>query len=442
MRAGYCLDRGMATAATERTSGLRSFREGGVLARELASDVALALASFLLAVGLMAAGGFGAEEAGARGLDPLGVFLAAAASLPLLARRRAIVPVFVVLFGAYAAIAALRFPVDIMLGPLVGLYTLGGAAGRTVPRWPAIALGVASYLAVAAAIAIGYDLARVADIEAPFIALVFALVWMAGDRVELRREKIAWLEQRARQAEEEADRERRLAAAEERTRIARDLHDSAGHAINVILVEAGAARLLKDRDPGRAEEALRTIEEVAREQIGEIDRLVHALRAEDPADQTLGDPTLGYPTGPEAGDALFERMRASGLDLEIRRTGDRRLLGPSVGRSTFRLLQEALTNALRHGTGSAEVEFRYGDDAVEVVVSNPTEEESMNGERHGLTGMRERVGLLGGSFEAGQSNGVFRVRAVIPYDRSFDPSRRREWHPAAPPQWERRQESS
>jgi signal transduction histidine kinase len=417
---------------------------GGVIGRDLAIDCGLALASFLLAVGLMAAGGFGAEEEGARDLDVLGVFLAAAASLPLLARRRAIVPVFIVLFGAYAAIAALRFPIDIMLGPLVGLYTLAAAAGRTVPRPLAITLGVASYWVVFAGIAIGYDVARVADIEAPFVALVFVLVWMAGERVQFRREHVASLEERARQAEEEAERERRLAAAEERTRIARDLHDSAGHAINVILVEAGAARLLRDRDPARAEQALRTIEEVAREQIGEIDRLVHALRAEDPDVQTIEDcrePT-GYPTGPQAGEALFERMRASGLELEVRRVGEPRLLGPSVGRSTFRILQEALTNAVRHGTGSAEVEMDFGDDAVEIIVSNPTENQSMNGERHGLTGMRERVGLLGGSFEVGQSDGVFRVRAVLPYDRSFDPSRSRNWHPAVPPQPEREHESS
>jgi signal transduction histidine kinase len=428
----------MATAVTERPNWLRGFQEGGVVGRELAIDCGLALASFLLAVALMASGGFGAEEAGARGLDALGVFLAAAASVPLLARRRAIVPAFIVLFAAYAAIAALRYPIDIVLGPLIGLYTLAGASGRSVPRPLAITLAVASYWVVFAGIAIGYDVARVADVEAPLFALVFVLIWMAGDRTQLRREHIAWLEERARQAEEEAERERRLAAAEERTRIARDLHDSAGHAINVILVEAGAARLLKERDPERAEQALETIEEVAREQIGEIDRLVHALRADDPDDREIEEcrPSAGYPIGPAAGEALFERMRASGLELEVRRTGEPRLLGPSVGRSMFRILQEALTNAVRHGAGGAEVELRFRDEAVEVIVSNPTESESMNGERHGLTGMRERVGLLGGSFEAGQSNGVFQVRAVLPYDRSFDPARWRErqaageWRPS------------
>jgi signal transduction histidine kinase len=285
------------------------------------------------------------------------------------------------------------------------------------------------------AIVIGYDLERVADIEAPFVALLFVLVWMAGDRVQIRREEVAWLQERAQRAEEEAERERRLAAAEERTRIARDLHDSAGHAINVILVEAGAARLLRDRDPERAEQAMKTIEDVAREQIGEIDRLVHALRAEDRDDSTPEDCRIpdGFPIGPAAAEALFERMRASGLELEVRRRGRLRLLGPSVGRSTFRILQEALTNAARHGTGSAEVELEFGEEAIGITVSNPTENESMNGERYGLTGMRERVGLLDGSFEAGQSNGVFRVRAVLPYDRNFNPARWPGRHPAVPP---------
>jgi signal transduction histidine kinase len=419
----------MATEATERINGLPSFRGGGVVGRDLAIDCGLALASFLLAVALMASGGFGSEEEGARGLDALGVFLAAAASVPLLARRRAIVPAFVVLFAAYFAMTALRYPIDIVLGPLIGLYTLGGASGRSVSRPLAITLGVASYWVVFVGIAVGYDVARVADLEAPLFALVFVLIYMAGERARIRREEMAWLEERATKAEEAAERERRLAAAEERTRIARDLHDSAGHAINVILVEAGAARLLKERDPERAEQALETIEEVAREQIGEIDRLVHALRAEDPEDGMSDGMPAGYPAGPEAGELLFERMRASGLELDVRRTGNWRPLGPTVGRSTFRLLQEALTNAVRHGTGSALVECHFGEQAVEFTVTNPTESEFMNREGHGLTGMRERVGLLGGTLEAGLLNGVFRVHAVLPYDRTFNPAKWRKEHP-------------
>lgn len=122
--------------------------------------------------------------------------------------------------------------------------------------------------------------------------LSWAAVWIVGDWIRLRRERIAEYEERALRAEREAERERRLAVAEERTRIARDLHDSAGHAINVILVQAGAARLLSERDPERARQALETIEEVARETLGEIDQLVHALREGGLAGQEHGTEEL------------------------------------------------------------------------------------------------------------------------------------------------------
>ena len=125
--------------------------------------------------------------------------------------------------------------------------------------------------------AVGY-----AEDAFPTVPLLFGVVvwggaWVLGDRVRLRRERIAELVARAERAERDAERERRLAAAEERTRIARDLHDSAGHAINVILVQAGAARLLGERDPERSRAALETIEEVARETLTEIDQLVRAF---------------------------------------------------------------------------------------------------------------------------------------------------------------------
>jgi signal transduction histidine kinase len=391
--------------------------------RERAFDAGLALASFSLSVGLIAGGGFGAEEEGARGLDVLGVFLALGTSLPLLARRQAIVPAFVVMFSAYAALAAFRYPIDIELGPLIGLYTLAGASGRRIPAALARALAVASYLAVFAGIAIGYDLDRVADIEGALFVLFWILIWMAGERAELRREQVALLEERAERAEKAAERERRLAAAEERAQIARDLHDSAGHAINVILVEAGAARLLRERDPQRAAQALATIEDVAREQIDEIDRLVQALRADESDDRAIEDCLVpgDRPTGPAMAEALFERMIASGLELDVKWIGKRRRLGPRVGRASFRILQEALTNAVRHGNGSASVMVDYRDDTVEFTIENPTDGDPADGgEGHGLTGMRERVALLDGSLETAQSNGIFRVRAVLPYDPVFE----------------------
>jgi signal transduction histidine kinase len=240
-------------------------------------------------------------------------------------------------------------------------------------------------------------------------------LWLAigfvADRVRLRREQMLELEERALRAERESERERRLAAAEERTRIARELHDSAGHAINVILVQAAAARLTQDRDPEQTRAALETIEEVARDTVSEIDRLVHALREDDDFASAL-EPLPGV----EALDALAERHRAAGLSVDTRVTGPTRQLAPGVDRAAYRILQEALTNVARHGQSPAEVELRYGPTDLEITVTNPAANarQARDG-GHGIAGMRERATLLGGTLEAGPSDGAFRLRALLPY---------------------------
>jgi signal transduction histidine kinase len=129
------------------------------------------------------------------------------------------------------------------------------------------------------AFALGHN--QVPEVQLSFGALVWGLAWFAGERTRLRRQHLADLEHRAIRAEREADQDRRLAVAEERTRIARDLHDSAAHAINVIAVQAGAARLWQEHDPARSREALETIEGVAHRTVAEIDQIVHALRDEE-----------------------------------------------------------------------------------------------------------------------------------------------------------------
>ena len=166
------------------------------------------------------------------------------------------------------------------------------------------------------------------------------------------------LEERARRAEREAENERRLAVAEERARIARDLHDSAGHAINVIGVLAGAARLRGEP----AGETLETIETIARDTVGELDGLLRALREGD-AETT--------PTGLASLDTLLSHHTACGLDVTLRAAGPARPLAGSVDQAAYRILQEALTNAARHGTGSARVDLAFRDAGIELTVVNP-----------------------------------------------------------------------
>jgi signal transduction histidine kinase len=230
-------------------------------------------------------------------------------------------------------------------------------------------------------------------VETLFGVLVWGTTWLVGERTRTRGERV--------------ERERRLAAAEERTRIARDLHDSAGHAINVILVHAGLGRLSAETDPAAAKRAFETIEEVARETVTEIDQMVRALREDSDG--------VEPPAGVAALEGLVERHRAAGLDVATTVRGDVRALPPAVDRAAYRIVQEALTNAARHGSGSAALEVAFAPGTLELTVANPVGRNgAQRGDGHGVTGMRERAALLGGRLEAGLSDGRFRLHAHLP----------------------------
>jgi signal transduction histidine kinase len=379
--------------------------------REWLVDTAVAVVVFALTVALLAVGAFEDAEEDARKLDALGVVLAALASLPLVARRRAPLAVFALTAGGSVLLSGLGYPQGPPLGATLAIYFMAVSPDETRP--PPVLTGAV----VAGFFALHVAANGIAHGEWPTVALlagalVWGGAWVVGDRVRQRRQRIADLEERALRAEREAERERRLAAAEERTRIARDLHDSAGHAINVILVQAGAARLLQERDPDRSRRALETIEEVARETVAEIDHLVGALREDGTAEQAR---EVEPPAGLAALDTLADRYRAGGLDVRVRFHGALRPLALAVDRASYRILQEALTNASLHGLGTAEVDVAFGPRGVEITVTNPTAVGGTQSGGHGIVGMRERAALLGGTLEAGATDGVFRVRARLPY---------------------------
>jgi signal transduction histidine kinase len=378
-----------------------------VLDRTNILDAALALLAFGATLAVLAAG-HGAD----RTLDALGVVLAGAASLPLLARRRAPLGVFVVTALAASALNGLGYATGPPFGPTIALFFVAADERSREHVLETAAVVTALFAVHVGATAVAHD-------GFPATSILFGIVvwggaWVLGDQARQRRRRRADLEERVRRAERETARERRLAAAEERTRIARDLHDSAAHAINVILVQAGAARLLQERDPEAARTAMTTIEDVARETIGEIDVLVRGLRENGLAEETQVEP----PTGLDALPTLVERHRVGGTAIDVHRSGHARRLSRRVDQAAYRILQESLTNAARHGAGPARVDIRYGDDELELLVSNPTrapaaEESSLNG--HGLLGMHERAALLGGGFEAGRDGAEFHVRVRLPY---------------------------
>jgi signal transduction histidine kinase len=365
-------------------------------------DPALAVVVLLLSLGLLAAGGRSA-------LDAATLSLAALTALPLAVWRRAPLAVFVLTGLASVALRVVAEPAGPPLGPTVALYFLAAAPGVTRGRVRLIlALAVVLVVAHAAAFVLHGD--GFAGTPIAFGVLVWGGAWIAGDRARLRQARMVDLEERAARAEREAERERRLATAEERARIARDLHDSAGHAINVILVHAGLGRLRAGRDAA-ARETFATIEEVARQTVADIDGLVAALREE------ASDRAVEPPAGLAALETLAERHRAGGLLVTTGFRGPRRPLPPAVDRAAYRILQEALTNAARHGAGRADVQIVFGGETLEIDVSNPVgsggaADPPRGG--HGLVGMHERAALLDGSVDATRRNGHFHVRARLP----------------------------
>jgi signal transduction histidine kinase len=359
----------------------------------------LAAAAFAAQVALLGRhGGLGLLPRDHRALDVVGVLLAAASTLPLAFWRRNVLAVFVVTTVASCTLNLLHYPPGPPIGATIALF-LFAATGGVKRR----AVALITVLLGAHVASVGIAERSFPTLPLLFGVVVWTLAVFVGDRARLRLERRVAVEHRAR--------------AEERTRIARDLHDSVGHAINVILVQAGAARLLRERDPERAQVAIGTIEDVARQTISEIDALVRTLREDD-----AGSGQVEAQPGLAALDTLLARHRLAGLELTVRREGDGRSLPRRVDQAAYRILQEALTNAARYGTGRAEIDLHSSAEQLELTVRNPVSDPkiSADGGGHGLIGMQERAELLSGSLTTDVDHGSFVVHALLPLEAQED----------------------
>ena len=346
--------------------------------------------------------GFGEYEDVATEPDGLGFFLILATCLPLAWRREHPWGALATASAGSVALVALGYAVHVPAPMIAALYTFAARPDRG-GVWPPIAFAVVAF---AVMVAVESSVMSLSVEEYFFPVVLFVGAWLLGERRRTAG-------QRAAEARERREREERLSVAEERTRIARELHDSAGHAINTILVQAGAARVLRERDPEGAKAAIEAIELLARETIEDIDRIVGSLREEGPAER---QPLPGLERIPD----LVEHQRAAGFEVELREEAEGDRPPPAaVSRAAFRIAQEALTNAARHGSGAAELTIERRPDRLELVVLNPAGGPAATrpGGGLGIVGMRERAQLLGGTLEAGREDGRFRVRAVLPYDR-------------------------
>ncbi|GAA3214414.1 sensor histidine kinase [Dactylosporangium siamense] len=244
----------------------------------------------------------------------------------------------------------------------------------------------------------------------PF-GLLLAAAWAAGVAVhQHRRYTEEVLRHRIRRVEAEAEAARRR-GADERIRIARELHDVVAHSMSVITVQAGYGRLVADRQPARAAEALAAIETVGRESLVELRRVLGVLRDQDQ------DPA-GTAPAPGLADLpyLAAQTGAAGVDVEVTVAGAARPLAAGLELSAYRVVQEALTNVVKHaGTVDATVAVTYLDDALVVEVTDDGLGGERNPDGHGLTGMRERVAVFGGTLRVGPLPGRgFQVRACFP----------------------------
>jgi signal transduction histidine kinase len=219
-------------------------------------------------------------------------------------------------------------------------------------------------------------------------------------------------EERIRAVERERDLRVREAVADERARIARELHDMVAHSVSTIVLQAGAERHVLSDEAQTTRNVLTTIEEVGRQALVELRRLLGMMRTE-------GESTLAPQPDLERLEPLVQQVRDSGLPVELHIEGERRRLAAGLELSAYRIVQEALTNSLKHaGDAHARVTLRYGAHSLEIEIADdgsPGEHANGAGGGHGLVGMRERVALHGGRLEAGRGDGGgFIVRALLP----------------------------
>lgn len=371
--------------------------------------------TLVVTVFVMVGTGFAARNQPDRlALDTLGRALLLLACAPLLLRHRNPVPV---VFGV-SAVTLGYLAAGYAYGPVFVAVAVACFAavvhGHRRAAWWALGLLWAGHLLLAHWL---YRwLPPDGDGPAPWgqelpVAAFAVAILAAAELARVRREQ--WAKERAERAAAE-----RRRADEERLRIARELHDVLAHSLSVINVQAGVGLALLDADPDQARTALTTIKAASKEALGEVRQVLDTLRAPGDAPRA---PAPGLDRLPE----LVEQAAAAGLTVRTRVEGRRRRLPPGTELAAFRIVQEALTNVVRHsGSRTAEVVLEYGPDALALRVDDegPATGGDAGGSGNGLAGMRERAAALGGTIEADtRPDGGFRVRATLPV-RPEEPS--------------------
>jgi signal transduction histidine kinase len=382
-------------------------------ARPLVADGLLAV---LLAAFSLVALWYGNRdcEGGCRPGGGVAVALVLTQTLPLAWRRRHPLLISLVTGLATAGYGLAPYPdlaMPIPIGGVVGLYSVAAWGGRRA------ALGSGVVAAVMVVVTMSLPRTDADLVDAAFVSLALAGAWLLGDRARVQRALAAELQERALRLEHERADEARRAVASERARIARELHDVVAHHVSMMVVQAEAGPVAVEHDPAQAAGAFEAIAATGRQALVEMRRLLGMLRGEEE-----DAPSLAPQPGLAEVPSLVEQVGRAGLQVELVVEGTQAPLPAGVDLSAYRIVQEALTNAVKHsGAGRARVLVRYGpeDLRLRVVDEGRAGRAAAPGKRvgQGLVGMRERVNLFGGELHAGPGpgpDGGFTVDARIP----------------------------
>ncbi len=352
-----------------------------------------------------------AEALTAGGLDapwPAVAWIALGTTVPLAWRRSAPLVVLTVMLVTVGVTDTRWGLADELSIPFAGLLVATYAAGAYTDRRDGrIAAAIIALAVVSMALSIGED--PVGD--ALFIGAILFAVWGAATVVRSRHELAEALAARTVELEHEREEKARLAVAEERARVARELHDVVAHNLSIMVVQAGAERRAIGDERPQTAEVLATIEQTGRAAMAEMRRLLGMLRRSDDELALAPQPSLARV------EELVAQVREAGLPVELRVEGEVRALPGGIDLSAYRIVQEALTNALKHaGPARARVTIQYGAGALDIEVADDGTRGGDGADGgHGLIGMRERVALFGGELAAGRgSRGGYAVRARLP----------------------------
>ncbi|WP_433501066.1 sensor histidine kinase [Sphaerimonospora sp. CA-214678] len=353
----------------------------------------------------------GAVHVEIRPPDALNVILAVLCTLPVALRRS--LPFVLLTLTAVPECVLNALGYNTGLSEIAGLILLYTVAAH---RGLALSLAGLAVTVIGYAVGTGLSPLTLSWPEHTVIIVVILLCLVSGRTVRLRRAYLAELVQRADRLERAREADTRAARAEERSRIARELHDVVAHHVSVMTVQAAAARRMLDTRPAVARDALTAIEEMGRTAMAEMRDIVGVLRTDGPAER-----------GPQPGmgdlRTLVEQMREAGLHTRLLVEGEEVALPPGIDLAAYRLVQETLTNSLRHAgpAAGAWVTVRHGPDELTVHVEDDgrgavaADPERPGGTGHGLVGIRERVALYGGVLRIGpRSGGGFEVHAQFP----------------------------